>query len=670
MNGGCHRIPGAGSPPSCSWQKMCSCMLSCCLALQHLAVQASLLCIFHLLLLPTLPEEQPQAASELLARSLFACGISTILQTCLGSRLPLVQIPSFEYLVPAMVLSSHRSVSASADRNGTAAASVCPAPHCDIAGSRAASLREVSGAVVVSGLVQLVLGASGVCGWAARRCGPMVLAPSLSIVGLSAYKEAAFFCSANWGASAPRCHLLPASGVLPPALLCLGGLRGAVHPHPAHILGAAPICWHLHRVRHPQPPPHPLGLAGAGHGTAALGQQHWPLPVALDPLPRRGRVAAAHPPGAGGGHRHGRRRQRQLGGLLRAVREAAASPPPAPGCLQPGPLRRGAGQPAGRAAGRRGRHGLQHRQRLRQQPHAGWLSPLGASERTGVRAAGHVPQAGRAPHPHPAGGSRRGALRDLRCGCGHGYLLLPVRGHRLREEHLYCRLHHVHGPAGATVAQHHSGSLGHRLGASGPPLPLPADGACLLNWLLVLLPGKHGLRHPGGARAARQGGSGTERRSLPLGREGRHQPRVRAPRRAEEAAASFQVQSLPLLLPLPGPRGGGGGGGGRPCRRGGDCHHRGRDAPAAESRHGGDAVGEEAKRDGDARVARCGLTVGPAPTERGHLPWDLCQPSKAVTGGDLDPRKPLFPLFPKPAWTGGAHVPQHEPHLPHFRREL
>lgn len=55
---------------------------------QHLAVQASLLCIFHLLLLPTLPEEPPhtQATSELLARSLFACGISTVLQTTLGSR--------------------------------------------------------------------------------------------------------------------------------------------------------------------------------------------------------------------------------------------------------------------------------------------------------------------------------------------------------------------------------------------------------------------------------------------------------------------------------------------------------------------------------------------------------------------------------------------------------
>ncbi|XP_068804982.1 solute carrier family 23 member 3 isoform X8 [Struthio camelus] len=545
MNGGCCRAPGAGSPAlaSCSLQKMHSCVLSCCLALQHLAVQASLLCIFHLLLLPTLPEEQAQAQAtdELLARSLFACGISTVLQTCLGSRLPLVQIPSFEYLVPAMVLSSHLSLSDSTDRNGTAVASACPALRCDVVGSRTSSLREVSGAIVFSGLVQLVLGVSGACGWTARRCGPMVLAPSLSIVGLSAYKEAAFFCSANWGVALllvlltvtfsqhlgscrlPCCVWPFAQGgsaemSVPtlrtfsvPRLACPCSLR--LHP------GTAPIHQCLHHLRCPQPPPRPLGLAGAGHGAAALGQQHRPLPLAPDPLPRRGGVAAAHPPGAGGGHCHGHRWQRQLGGLLRAVREAAASPLPAPGRLQPGALHRSAGQPPGRAAGRRGRHGLQHRQRLRQQPHAGRLSPLGASERAGVRGAGHVPQAGRAPHPHPAGGSRRGALRDLRRGRGHGHLLLPVRGHRLGEEHLHRRLHHVHGTAGAAVAQHRSGSPGHRLGASGPPLPLPADGACLLNWLLVLLPGEYGLRHPGGARAAHQPGS-TKRRSLPPGREG------------------------------------------------------------------------------------------------------------------------------------------------------
>ncbi|NXT22255.1 S23A3 protein, partial [Syrrhaptes paradoxus] len=133
--------------------------------------------------------------SELLARSLFACGISTVLQTTLGSRLPLVQIPSFEYLVPAMVLSSHLSLGASTDRNGW----VLCCPRCALTHGSYPFLPQVSGAVLVSGLVQLVLGVSGVCGWAARRCGPMVLAPSLSIIGLSAYKEAAFFCSTNWG---------------------------------------------------------------------------------------------------------------------------------------------------------------------------------------------------------------------------------------------------------------------------------------------------------------------------------------------------------------------------------------------------------------------------------------------------------------------------------------
>ncbi|XP_065606750.1 solute carrier family 23 member 3-like isoform X5 [Cyrtonyx montezumae] len=203
MNGGHHPVTGAGSPAltSCSWMKMCSWMLSCCLALQHLAVQASLLCVFHLLLLPAVSEEQlhTPSVSVLLARSFFACGISTLLQTSLGSRMPLVQILSFEYLVPALVLSSHLHLGSSADGNGMAVATVCPEPHCTVTESRAALFREVSGAVLVSGLIQLVLGAVGVCGWVVQRCGPMVLAPSISIIGLSAYKEAAFFCSANWG---------------------------------------------------------------------------------------------------------------------------------------------------------------------------------------------------------------------------------------------------------------------------------------------------------------------------------------------------------------------------------------------------------------------------------------------------------------------------------------
>ncbi|XP_075789059.1 solute carrier family 23 member 3 isoform X3 [Pelodiscus sinensis] len=199
MKGGCWRSPRSRSPVCAAYSLLSTPPwgLSCCFALQHLAVQASLICIYHLLLLPgLLGGERSRPWSELLARSLFACGVSTGLQTSLGSRLPLVQAPSFEFLIPAMVLSRHTPPTG---RNGTEGPVGCAEQDCLAPGSWSQSLREVSGAVLVSGLVQLALGVSGTGGWIAQRCGPMVLAPSLSIIGLSAYKEAARFCSASWG---------------------------------------------------------------------------------------------------------------------------------------------------------------------------------------------------------------------------------------------------------------------------------------------------------------------------------------------------------------------------------------------------------------------------------------------------------------------------------------
>ncbi|XP_046499462.1 solute carrier family 23 member 3 isoform X3 [Equus quagga] len=83
--------------------------LSCLLALQHILVLASLLCASHLLLLRSLPQGGlSYSPAQLLASSLFSCGVSTTLQTWMGSRLPLVQAPSLEFLVPALVLTSQK----------------------------------------------------------------------------------------------------------------------------------------------------------------------------------------------------------------------------------------------------------------------------------------------------------------------------------------------------------------------------------------------------------------------------------------------------------------------------------------------------------------------------------------------------------------------------------
>ncbi|XP_008528175.2 solute carrier family 23 member 3 isoform X1 [Equus przewalskii] len=175
--------------------------LSCLLALQHILVLASLLCASHLLLLRSLPQGGlSYSPAQLLASSLFSCGVSTTLQTWMGSRLPLVQAPSLEFLVPALVLTSQKlPLAIQTPGNSSLVLRLCRGPGCPGLEPWNASLREVSGAVVVSGLLQGMLGLLGGPGHLFPHCGPLVLAPSLVVAGLSAHREVALFCSTHWG---------------------------------------------------------------------------------------------------------------------------------------------------------------------------------------------------------------------------------------------------------------------------------------------------------------------------------------------------------------------------------------------------------------------------------------------------------------------------------------
>ncbi|KFO20168.1 Solute carrier family 23 member 3 [Fukomys damarensis] len=85
---------------------------------------------------------------------------------------------------------------------------------------------QVSGAVVVSGLLQGILGLLGGPGCVFAHCGPLVLAPSLFVAGLSAHREVAHFCSAQWGLAFLYAHpthgdLFAAPGLLPGTLMPL-----------------------------------------------------------------------------------------------------------------------------------------------------------------------------------------------------------------------------------------------------------------------------------------------------------------------------------------------------------------------------------------------------------------------------------------------------------------
>ncbi|XP_045153009.1 solute carrier family 23 member 3 isoform X3 [Echinops telfairi] len=122
-------------------------------------------------------------------------------QGCCSSRLPLVQAPSFEFLIPALVLTSQKLPMAirTPGNSSLVVPRLCGGPGCHSPDLRNASLREVSGAVVVAGLLQGTLGLLGGPGRLFPHCGPLVLAPGLVVAGLSAHREVALFCSAHWG---------------------------------------------------------------------------------------------------------------------------------------------------------------------------------------------------------------------------------------------------------------------------------------------------------------------------------------------------------------------------------------------------------------------------------------------------------------------------------------
>ncbi|XP_037704867.1 solute carrier family 23 member 3 isoform X2 [Choloepus didactylus] len=167
-------------------------------------------------------------------------------QTCEGCccsyRLPLVQAPSLEFLIPALVLTSQKlPMAIQTPGNSSLVLRLCGGPSCHGLELWNTSLREVSGAVVVSGLLQGMLGLLGAPGCLFLHCGPLVLAPSLVVAGLSAHREVALFCSAHWGLALLLILLM---------VVCSQHLGSCqLPPRPRRPASASPNCAHIPTFR-------------------------------------------------------------------------------------------------------------------------------------------------------------------------------------------------------------------------------------------------------------------------------------------------------------------------------------------------------------------------------------------------------------------------------------
>ncbi|ELU13612.1 hypothetical protein CAPTEDRAFT_122178 [Capitella teleta] len=126
-------------------------------------------------------------AAELLGTIFFVSGINTVLQSSIGSRLPIVQGGSFNFLVPTFVilkLPRFQCPSSIESDNYTEIWQI--------------RMREIQGAIIASSCFQIAIGLSGVVGTLLRYIGPLVIAPTVSLIGLSLFQEATVNASKNW----------------------------------------------------------------------------------------------------------------------------------------------------------------------------------------------------------------------------------------------------------------------------------------------------------------------------------------------------------------------------------------------------------------------------------------------------------------------------------------
>ncbi len=149
------------------------------LGFQHyLTMFGSTVAIPLLLSVPLGIADDPIALGWLIGTMFFVSGITTLLQTTWGNRLPLVQGGTFSFLQPAFTI---LGMAALAEAGWEV------------------RLQHIQGAVIAGSLFEIVLGYSGLVGKLLRFVGPITIAPTIALIGLALFKFGAPVAGTHWG---------------------------------------------------------------------------------------------------------------------------------------------------------------------------------------------------------------------------------------------------------------------------------------------------------------------------------------------------------------------------------------------------------------------------------------------------------------------------------------
>ncbi|KAF8785930.1 Solute carrier family 23 member 1 like protein [Argiope bruennichi] len=132
----------------------------------------------------------------LISTTLFVSGIGTLLQTTVGTRLPIVQGSSMAFLVPLLTI-LHLPEWKCPEKNSNM--SLTPDQTAEIWMPR---MREVQGAIIGASVFEMLIGMTGMIGLLLNWITPLAIVPTISLVTLPLFAEAAHSASGHWGIAA------------------------------------------------------------------------------------------------------------------------------------------------------------------------------------------------------------------------------------------------------------------------------------------------------------------------------------------------------------------------------------------------------------------------------------------------------------------------------------
>ncbi|XP_062317071.1 xan_ur_permease domain-containing protein [Osmerus eperlanus] len=136
--------------------------------------------------------------SHLISTIFFVSGVCTLLQVTFGVRLPILQGGTFTLLAPSMAMLSMPEWTCPAWTQNASLVNASSPVFIEVWQSR---MRALQGSIMVGSLFQVLVGFSGLIGLFMRFIGPLTIAPTIALIGLSLFDSAGTSAGNHWGIS-------------------------------------------------------------------------------------------------------------------------------------------------------------------------------------------------------------------------------------------------------------------------------------------------------------------------------------------------------------------------------------------------------------------------------------------------------------------------------------